>query len=137
MEFEGQYLTFEEYEDLGGTLTKTPFNLLEFESRKQVDLRTQKRLAGLEEIPSEVKICIYHLIDKMKTYAESTSSAAGYVGSVASESTDGYSIKYNQLSATQIQDIIKSKKAEIDDLILNDLYGVIVNGEHVIYNGVK
>ena len=38
MKFEGQYLTFEEYKSLGGTLKdKTPFNLLEIEARNQID----------------------------------------------------------------------------------------------------
>ena len=40
MEFEGQYLTYEDYKALGGTLNdQMPFNLLEFESRKQIDKR--------------------------------------------------------------------------------------------------
>ena len=44
MEFEGQYLTYEEYIDLGGTLDLMPFNLLEFEARRKIDIRTQSRL---------------------------------------------------------------------------------------------
>ena len=137
MSFEGQYLTYSEYQTLGGTLEETPFSLLEFEARKQIDLRTQKRLVGQSEIPDEVKICVYHLIDKIKNYSESTESASSSDGSIASESTDGYSISYNQVNATQIQEIIKSKSVELEDIILTDLYGLIVDGEHVIYNGVK
>ena len=41
--FSGQYLTYLEYQSLGGTLEETPFNLLEYEARKQIDLRTQRR----------------------------------------------------------------------------------------------
>ena len=138
MTFEGQYLTYAEYQELGGSaIGEMPFNLLEFEARKQIDLRTQKRLVGQSEIPNEVKLCTYHLIDKIKGYADSTSSASGSDGSISSESTDGYSISYNQVNATQIQEIIKSKNVELEDIILTDLYGVVVNKEHVIYNGVK
>lgn len=126
MEFEGQYLTFEEYEELGGTLTKTPFNLLEFEARKQVDLRTQNRLKACETIPEEVKLCVYHLIDFIILCQNENSN------NIASETVGSYSVSYNN----QVKDVIKNKKSEMGDIIINDLYGVAVNGEHVIYNGV-
>ena len=137
MEFEGQYLTYLEYQALGGTLEEMPFNLLEYEARKQVDLRTQKRLENIVEIPDEVKLCIYHLIDKINNYADSIESATNSNGSISSESTDGYSISYNQVNATQIQEIVRSRRTEIDDIIMTDLYGLIINNEHIIYNGVN
>lgn len=137
MEFEGQYLTYLEYQELGGTLEEMPFNLLEFEARKQIDLRTQNRLINQTNIPNDVKICVYHLIEKIQQYSDSIASASSSDGSIASESTDGYSISYNQINATQIKEVIQSKDTEINDIIMSDLYGVIVNGEHIIYNGVK
>lgn len=138
MTFEGQYLSYAEYQALGGSaIGLMPFNLLEFEARKQIELRTQKRLVGVDEIPSEVKLCDFHLIEEIKIYSNSITSASSSNGTIASENTDGYSVSYNQLDATQIQEIVKSKKVEIDDIILNDLYGVIVNKEHIIYNGVN
>ena len=137
MTFEGQYLTYAEYQELGGSaIGEMPFNLLEYEARKQIDLRTQRRLVGQKEIPEEVKICTYHLIDKIQSYAESTASASSSDGSVASESTDGYSISYNQVNATQIQDIVKSKNVELKDIILTYLCGVLVNGENLVFMGV-
>ncbi len=69
MEFSEQYLTYEEYRSLGGTLDLTPFNLLEFEAHKRIDLRTQNRLKNVEEIPQEVKLCIYKLINTIQTYS--------------------------------------------------------------------
>lgn len=137
MTFEGQYLTYAEYQELGGSaIGEMPFNLLEYEARKQIDLRTQRRLVGQKEIPEEVKICTYHLIDKIQSYAESTASASSSDGSIASESTDGYSISYNQVNATQIQDIVKSKNVELKDIILTYLCGVLVNGENLVFMGV-
>ena len=132
MSFEGQYLTYEEYTSLGGTLEETPFNVLEYEARKQVDLRTQNRIKGQSEIPEEVKLCVYHLIDKIDSYNKTAESAES---NISSESIDGYSISY--VNATQVSEIIKSKNVELQDIILNDLYGVILNNEHVIYNGAK
>ena len=138
MTFEGQYLSYAEYQSLGGSaIGLMPFNILEFEARKQIDLKTQKRLVGIDEIPSEVKLCVFHLIEAIMNYSNSISSASSSNGTIASENTDGYSVSYNQSNATQIQEIVKSKKVEIDDIILNDLYGVIVNKEHIIYNGVN
>jgi hypothetical protein len=127
MEFSEQYLTYEEYRSLGGTLDLTPFNLLEFEARKKIDLRTQNRLKNVEEIPQEVKLCIYNLINTIQTYSNKKNR------NIQSESVGEYSVSYGG----NIQELIQSKNSELNDIILNDLYGVIVNGEHVIYDGVK
>lgn len=131
MTFEGQYLTYQEYLDLGGSqIEETPFNLLESEARNQIDLRTHQRLIGEKEIPEKVKICDFNLIQKIQSYVKSTS---GVSGNVASESTDGYSVSY--VTASQIKEIVVSKNVELQDIMLSDLYGVIVNGEHILYDG--
>ena len=126
MEFSGQYLTYEEYRSLGGTLDLTPFNLLEFEARRKIDTRTQNRLKNEKTIPQEVKLCIYNLIGTLETYINKQNR------NVQSESVGEYSVSYGG----NIKEIVESKNAELDDIIIDYLYGVIVNGEHVIYNGV-
>ena len=67
MDFEGQYLTHEEYEALGGTLGQMPFNLLEFEARRKIDIRTQNRLKNVDstELPQAVKLCVNKLINSI------------------------------------------------------------------------
>ena len=131
MTFEGQYLTYAEYQALGGSaIGEMPFNLLEFEARNQIDIRTHNRLVNEETIPQKVKICDFHLIEKIKGYAETTSSIGG---NIASENTNGYSVSY--ITADRIKELVVSKNSELQDIILSDLYGVIVNGEHIIYNG--
>lgn len=133
MTFDNQYLTYSEYQELGGdAIGETPFNLLEYEARKQIDLRTQNRLKNLDTIPDEVKMCMFNLINKINSYNTATQDASG---NVANESIDGYSITY--ITSTQIREIIASKNIEIQDIIMNDLYGVIVNNEHLIFNGVE
>ena len=37
IEFKKQYLTYEQYRELGGTLDMTPFNILELEAQKNID----------------------------------------------------------------------------------------------------
>jgi hypothetical protein len=132
MEFSGQYLTYEEYKALGGTLDLTPFNLLEFESRRRIDIRTFNRLKNVESIPQEVKICVYKLINSASSYDENLSNIAN--NNVASENTDGYSVSY--VTSAQAVDIINSKSAELEDIITECLLGVVVNGEHLLYCGV-
>ena len=134
MEFSGQYLTYEEYKGLGGTLDLTPFNLLEFEARKRIDIRTFDRLKKSENIPQEIKICEFKMIESINGYSETTNKVAKN-GNVASEGIDGYSVSY--LTAGQISEVIKSKSVELDEIIRTYLSGVIVNNEHLLYCGVK
>ena len=63
MEFSGQYLTYNEYRALGGTINLTPFNLLEFEARKEIDKKTLGRLINLKEQTEETKMCVFQLIN--------------------------------------------------------------------------
>lgn len=134
MTFEGQYLTYIEYQNLGGSaIGEMPFNLLEFEARRQIDTRTFNRLKNSKNIPQEVKICEYNLINNINGFANSTSNVANN-GNVASESTDGYSISY--ITSDKISEIVKSKQDEINDIIRTYLLGVIYNGEHLMYIGV-
>jgi hypothetical protein len=134
MTFEGQYLTYAEYTELGGSaMAEMPFNILEFEARRQIDIRTFNRLKDSKNVPQEVKLCEYALINSIKSYEETTNNVASN-GNVASENTDGYSISY--ITADKVSDIVKSKQDEIDNIIRTYLLGVIYNDEHLMYCGV-
>ena len=132
MKFEGQYLEFDEYEELGGSLNETPFNILEFEARRKIDERTFGRLKLLEEQPIEVKMCMFALINSINSYNNAYQNSNNR--NVASESVGSYSVSY--ASGTQIQEIINSKNVEIEEIIRTYLMGVVVNGEHILYIGV-
>ena len=132
MEFSGQYLKYEEYLELGGSLAETPFNLLEFEARRKIDEKTQGRLKKVTNIPQEVKICIFALINSINSYGSSVSENNK---NIASESTDGYSVSY--VTGGTIQEMIHSKSVELNDIINTYLIGVVVNDEHIMYLGVK
>lgn len=134
MEFENQYLTYNEYQELGGTLQELPFNLIEYECRKIIDERTLKRLKycidNEKPIPDEVKLCEFKMINSVDNYQKSLSKNEQ---GISSENIDGYSINYNG----DIENIIKSKASELNDLVTSYLFGVIINNEHLIYIGVK
>lgn len=132
MEFNGQYLTYNEYKALGGNLEQTPFNLLEYEARRKVDERTQQRLKKVNNIPEEVKMCVFALVNDLVAYSNNT--GAGDNKNVASESVGSYSVSY--ITGSQIQETIKSKNADLDNTITTYLTGVVANGEHIIYLGV-
>lgn len=133
MEFSEQYLTYEEYMALGGTLDLTPFNLLEFEARRRIDIRTQNRLKD-NEIPQEVKLCEFKMINSILDYNETQKDVSNN-GNVASENTDGYSVSY--ITADKIKDVISSKDKELNTIMYYYLIDVIVNDEHIMYAGVR
>ena len=109
MEFEGQYLTYEEYKALGGTLDLMPFKLLEFEARQNVDKYTFGRLKELDGQIQEVKLCVFKLINVIDSYKSyETQNKA-----VSSESIDGYSISYG----TPSTDFTEAKNKELQNVV--------------------
>ena len=129
MEFKNQYLSYEEYKSLGGTLGEMPFNILELKARQVINERTQNRLKDVEKIPQEVKICVYDLIQTINKYNNSNNSTSS---NISSENTDGYSVTYK--SGTELT---TEQKAQLEDVMFTDLYGVIVNGEAILYLGAN
>lgn len=129
MEFSGQYLNYEEYKSLGGTLDIMPFNILEFECRKIIDTRTQNRLKGIDVMPQEVKMCMYAMMNSIEQAIIKNKS------NVASENIDGYSVTY--LSPTEVSQVMANKQAELEDYMFSYLMHVVVNGTSILYLGVK
>lgn len=127
MEFNNQYLTYEEYKSLGGTLGEMPFNILELKARQIINERTQNRLKNVETIPLEVKICMYHLINVQSSYQSKVSDVT-----IANESIDGYSVSYKSGV-----DLTVEQKKQYDNIIETDLYGVIVDNMPILYLGTN
>ena len=115
MEFSGQYLTYNEYRALGGTIDLTPFNLLEFEARKEIDKETQGRLINLKEQSNDTKICVFQLINL-------------YVSINNGVDISGNVINYNQ---DQINDTIRSV---IRKYLIN---ATLEDGTPYLYCGIK
>ena len=127
MEFEGQYLTYQEYLALGGTLEEMPFNLLEYNARKKIDERTFGRLVDKGQEYQEVKLCVYNIIITLNSYSSyDTQNKA-----ISSESTDGYSISYG----TPQKSVTEAKNSELEDVINTYLSNLIVDDVPVLYRG--
>lgn len=121
----GQYLTYQEYKGLGGTFELPPFDLIEFEARKRIDAITHNRLVNVTDIPKEVKMCMFKLIETIKDYSD--------IGrGKFSESVGSYSVSY-----TDVEKTINDKSLELNDIIINSLYGIVINNEHILYSGVR
>ncbi len=131
MDFTNQYLSYDEYLDLGGTLQEVPFNELEYECRRIIDSKTQNRLKKIHEIPQEVKMLENKMIQDLYGYYNSLQKAQS---GIESENTDGYSVTY--ISGNQINQLVAAKANDLQDLVSTYLYGVIVNNEHLLYCGV-
>ena len=129
MEFEGQYLTYQEYQALGGTLEEMPFNLLEFNARKEIDRRTFGRLIGKGQDYQEVKLCVYNLIGTLNSY----SSYETQNKAISSENTDGYSVSYG----TPNKSYSEAKNSEIASIIDDYLANLIIDNVPVLYRGTE
>lgn len=128
MEFKGQYLLYEEYKELGGTLEQVPFNLLEYDVRKKIDQRTFGRLINVDSIPEKVKMCVFKMVDIEDKYQPLETQNK----TVASENTDGYSISYRNLETSDIE----AKSKELDSVISEYLSNVNINDVPVLYRGL-
>lgn len=109
MDFNGQYLTYDEFTSLGGTLSQSSFNLLEFEARQIIDKYSLGRLKGLTSQVQEVKLCVYKLITMIDSYNALETQNKG----IASENTDGYSISYSTIT----KDVIGAKNDEYKSVV--------------------
>ena len=127
MEFKGQYLTYQEYLALGGTLDEMPFNLLEYNARKKIDERTFGRLVDKGQEYKEVKLCVYNMIITLNSYSSyDTQNKA-----ISSESTDGYSISYG----TPQKSVVEAKNGELEDIMNSYLANIVIDNVPVLYRG--
>ena len=127
MEFKGQYLTYQEFKALGGTLDEMPFNLLEYNARMKIDERTFGRLVDKGQEYKEVKLCVYNMITILNSYSSyDTQNKA-----ISSESTDGYSISYG----TPQKSVVKAKNGELEDIMNSYLANIVIDNVPVLYRG--
>ena len=87
------YITFSEYESLGGTVSSSDFTNLELKARRKVDYFTHDRLKTATTIISEVKELMTEFINRM--------SVPALNGNVTSYSNgiESFGFKENQTDA--------------------------------------
>ena len=124
-----KYLTYAEYQEYGGSLPETDFNLFEFRARKRIDYWTDCRVQAMEEVPEAVKLCMMQAIKFEEKFGMDAQADNPLV---ASFNTDGYSESYGSASeqvASAERGLYKSSR--------NLLYGETDdNGVPLLYRGL-
>ena len=102
-----QYLTYEEYTKIGGTLDETAFNRNIDRACAMIDTRTQSRLVEFEEIPQIVKTVCADLIDyiSVNTVAKTVTSKNQSAGGVSE--SESYAVKTADNYATDLERIFE------------------------------
>ena len=108
-----QYLTYEQYQAWGGTLSEAAYNLAEIKARARIDAMTHGRVARMAEVPEQVQAAMMDCITVDQTY----SAAAQAVAPVAASfTTDGYSESYGS-AESRTASIEKQLTASIETLL--------------------
>ena len=123
------YLTYEEYQAYGGTLTEGDFTQAEFKARKRVDYLTDSRVAAMEEVPEAVKLAMMSIIRVDGAVGVDARAGAPLV---ASFSTDGYSENYGS-AADQTANAENQLNAELRRLLYGEKDD---NGVPLLYRGL-
>lgn len=125
-----QYLTFEEYQQYGGTLSETDFTLAEFKARSRIDWITLGRVQNMKVVPEEVKLAMMCII---KVDSKYSADAQVYNALVASFSTDGYSESYGSASEQA-----RTAQLQANEEVTKMLFGVLDDyGVPLVYKGLS
>ena len=123
------YLTYEEYQNYGGTASETAFLMLEFRARKRIDRQTFDRVQNMAEVPEAVKLCMMSLMtidSKVGVEAQVENPV------VTSFNTDGYSESYGK--ALSAEDADSSMSASIRSMLWGERDD---NGVPLLYRGLE
>jgi len=140
------YLSYEQYQNMGGTLEETAFNNFEYEAETIVNWYTFNRLKGEETYPEELARCMYRIIDLIQLKAEALALGAktvtittGDSGSgspvtqtittspyISGQSNDGVSIDYNTVNASDLLGLLGLDKRSnlFEEIVFRYLQGV-------------
>lgn len=143
MDMSPRYLTYDEYTEVGGTLEETEFNYYAYEAESYIDWYTFNRLHNNTQIPDAVKRCEVYLIKFIQerlsvlgisANGDSGSNANNPIMSMMSQSNDGVSVSYGNMSA---KDAEASLNKEVEQTIQRQLAGVTNKlGRKLLYRGL-
>ena len=91
------YLTYDEYEQMGGQLSEAAFSTLEFRASKALDALTHGRVMNEQPVRKAVKQAVYALIGTMHMDDENANAYGGR--DVQSMSNDGVSVTFSAAAA--------------------------------------
>ena len=121
-----QYLTYEEYTEIGGTLDLTAFKRNIDRACGVVDTETRNRVENMKEMPRQVKACCRDLTEYLhnnSTLAKSVSSKSQSAGGVSE--SESYSEKTAEDMFGDIMNILYDYLGSLTD----------DNGTPLLYRG--
>ena len=125
-----QYLTYDEYQAYGGTMSAEDFVLAEFKARSRIDEMTLARVQAMETVPEEVKLAMMVI---MKVDSKYSADAQADSGVISSFSTDGYSESYGGISEQSA-----NAEQQVKTNVTRMLFGVVDDaGIPLIYKGLS
>ena len=133
------YLTYAEYQEMGGTLDEATFNFLGFDAECFIDWYTFDRLHGETVIPDKVKQCMYHLIKLLEAknnliIPDTNGAGVNVNAQLEKQANDGVQMSYSVLHADVMY---ANQKQEIIDTINRYLAGVVNSlGRKLLYRGL-
>lgn len=130
-----KYLTYEDYQSLGGELEESEFNSLEFKAETKVNWYTFNRLENDTTFDDKVPLCIFEII-KILNQNELALKGLNADGSISilRQSNDGVTTDYNNLSPSEFTERVDKM---IEDTIHQYLQKVRNEaGRIVLYRGI-
>ena len=112
-----QYLTYEEYQEIGGTLDLTAFNRNIDRACGFIDANTQNRLQSVLEASQRVKACVRDLVEYLASNianGKTVTSKSQSAGNVSE--SESYATKTAEDIGGEMGDILRDYLAsEMDD----------------------
>ena len=126
------YLTYDEYEDMGGGMDAALFPRFEAKARKRIDAMTFGRLQGENDVRECVKHCVFELVQAM----HEDEANVGFSGrEISSMSNDGVSVTY--VSGNSQTGMQNGSGARYASIVRTWLTGETdAHGNNILYAGV-
>lgn len=132
------YLSFAEYQSMGGTLDMATFQRYDFEAEMLINRSTFNRLKNDAVIPTEVKNLVLVLLDiidkKHQTLSMGASSESSGGTYITKQVNDGVETTYNSMSAASLFQMCRNETRQAISLYLSDT--VNAKGQRVLYRGL-
>lgn len=121
-----QYLTYEKYMEIGGTLEEAAFKRNMVRACGEIDSRTKCRIHAMEKVPAEVQCLCADLVD---FFASNKLQGAVITGKSTAAGPVSESESYSVKNSTDIS-------ADMDDLFVSYLGSISDdNGTPLLYRG--
>ena len=131
------FLTYTEYQTMGGTLSEGAFTDYAFRAESIINYRIFNRLKNDTVIPTEVKRLVKRIIDLVTQKANSMSLGKGALSSsiyITSQSNDGVSTSYSGMSSTDLFTLCDSEIQQSINMYLSETTNSL--GQKLLYRGL-